>query len=92
MMHAAILPFSYESNTELCERLSIELPSHLTDLPHLNLDENLIHAIESKYHSISDKNNINLRFSFFHVNIRSLTKHFEEPHSLLKSTHKFLLI
>ena len=104
MMHAAIFPFGYESNTELYELLSIELPSHLdslpafeirsklTDLPNLNsfdLDENLIHTIDLKYHSILDVNNIKYKshsFSFFHVNIRSLTKHFEELHSLLKST------
>ena len=78
MMHPAILPFSYESNTELYELLSIGLPSQLTGLPNLNyfdLDENLIHTIDSKYHIISDKNNTKYesnRFSFFHVNIRSL--------------------
>ena len=70
---------------------AFEIRSKLTDLPNLNsfdLDENLIHTIDSKYHNISDMNNINinLSFSFFHVNIRSLTKHFEELHSLLKST------
>ena len=88
----------------LYELLSIQLPSHLdslpafeirsklTDLPNLNSfdqDENLIHTIDSKYHSISDMNNIKYKshsFSFFHANIRSLTKHFEKLHSLLKST------
>ena len=104
MMHAAIFSFGYESNTELYELSSVELPSHLdslpafeirskwTDLPNLNsfdLDENLIHTTDPKYHSISNMNNTKYRFhsfSFFHVNIRSLKKHFEELHPLLKST------
>ena len=81
MMHAAIFPFGYESNTELYELLSIELPSHLnslpafeipsklTDLPNLNsfdLDEKLIHSIDSKYHSISDMNIQNKNLKTFH--------------------------
>ena len=103
MMHAAIFSFGYEAKKELY-KLSIELPSQLdllpafeirskwTDLPNLNsfdLDENLIHTIDSKHHSISDMNNIKYKshsFSFFYVNTRSLTKHFEELKSLLKST------
>ena len=39
MMHAAIFPFGYESNTELYELLSIELPSHLDSLPAFEFDQ-----------------------------------------------------
>ena len=47
-----------------------------------------MHSIDSKYHKVSDLSNLNTAkpFSLFHVNIRSLTKHFSELHSLINST------
>ena len=65
---------------------SFEIASKLTNLPNLNscdLDKNLVQTINSSYHKIGDlpKANINSHshnFSSFHVNIRSLTKHFDE--------------
>ena len=65
--------------------------SRLDNLPRLNdfdLDENLRHSIDSKYHKVSDLSNLNTAktFSLFHVNIRSLTKHFSELHLLINST------
>ena len=83
---------SVELSPQLNSLPEFRIQSKLTDLPNLNsfdLYENLIHTIDSRYHSISDNYNIKYKahsFSFFHVNIRSLTKHFEELHSLLKST------
>ena len=72
---------------------SFEIASKLTNLPKLNSCdlENLVQTINSSYHKISDlpKANFNSHFhnfSLFHVNIRSLTKHFDELHLLLHSS------
>ena len=60
-------------------------------MPNLNksdLDENFTHTINSKYHSVSDLIRLNksiIDFSLFHVNIRSLSKHFDELHSLIST-------
>ena len=92
---SAIFPFGYESNIELFNLYDIDLPSllemlpsydlvsKLSNMPNLNksdLDENFIHTINSKYHSVSDLiqlNKMSTDFSLFHVNIRSLSKHFD---------------
>ena len=73
---------------------SFETASKLTNLPNLNscdLDENLVKTINSSYHKIGDLPKVNINshshnFSLFHVNIRSLTKHFDELHLLLHSS------
>ena len=73
---------------------SFEIASKLTNLPDLNscdLDENLVQTINSSYHKIGDLPKVNMKshfhnFSLFHVNIRSLTKHFDEVHLLSHSS------
>ena len=72
---------------------SFEITSKLTNLPNLSscdLDENLVQTINSKYYKAHELGKLNVtsqinNCSLFHVNIRSLTKHFEELHSLLYS-------
>ena len=100
---ADVFPFGLSSKSELLQLNGIDLPSQLAtlpayeilsrldNLPRLNdfdLDENLMHSIDSKYHKVSDLSNLNTvkTFSLFHVNIRSLTKHFSELHPLINST------
>ena len=73
---------------------SFEIASKLTNLPSLNscdLDDNLVQTINSSYHKIGDLPKVNMKshshnFSLFPVNIRSLTKHFDELHLLLHSS------
>ena len=72
---------------------SFEIVSKLSNLPNLNpfdIDENLIQTINSKYYKVQELANLNANkqsniFSLFHVNIRSLCKHFDQLHSLLCS-------
>ena len=103
-MHAAIFLLVMNQTQNFYELFSIELPLQLdllpafeipsksTDPPNLNSfdsEENLMHTIDSKYHSISEMNNTKCKshsFPFSHVNVHSFTKHFEELHSLLKLT------
>ena len=89
---ANILPFSFFSTSELLDMNGVDLPSQLSNLlpfetssrlnnlPNLNdfdLDENLVHSIDSKYRKVSELSSMktNQMFSLFHVNIRSLSKH-----------------
>ena len=73
---------------------SFEIVSKLTNLPNLNsfdIDENLIQAINSKYYKVHDLAKLNINnqsnnFSMFHVNTRSLTKHFDQLYSLICAT------
>ena len=66
--HSAIFPFGYESNIELFNLYDIDLPSllemlpsydlvfKLSNMPNLNksdLDKNITHIINSKYHIVS---------------------------------------
>ena len=68
---------------------SFEITSHLTNLPNLqdyDIDEQLPSNIDSNYVSIqdlssSDTNHTDL--SFLHMNIRSLSCHFDELQTLL---------
>ena len=63
-------------------------------MPNLNssdLDENFIQTINSKYYKTHDLPKISNHhhtkdFSLFHVNIRSLSKHFDELHALLHAS------
>ena len=73
---------------------SFEITSKLTNLPNLSscdLDENLVQTINSKYYKTYElgKPNVTSQInncSLFHVNIRSLTKRFEELHSFTYSS------
>ena len=73
---------------------SFEITSKLTNLPNLNScgpDENLVQTINSKYYKVQELRKLCVtsqinNFSLFHVNIRCLTKHFEELQSLLYSS------
>ena len=99
---ANIFPFSFLSTSELLDINGVDLPSQLSNLlpfetssrlnnlPNLNdfdLDENLVHSIDSKYRKVSELSSMktNQTFSLFHVNIRSLTKHFDELQTLINS-------
>ena len=68
---------------------SFEVTSQLTNLPSLqdyDVDEHLSSAINSNYHTIQDLSNSNISrkdFSLLHMNIRSLSCHFDDLHSLL---------
>ena len=72
---------------------SFEIASKLSNLSNLSsfdIDEDLIQTINSKYYKVQDLANLNVNkqsnnFSLFHVNIRSLCKHFDQLHSLLCS-------
>ena len=73
---------------------SYETVSKFTKMPNLDsfdLDENLIQTIDSKYYKVQELDRVHSNpqvpnFSLFHVNIRSLSKHFDELHSPLYST------
>ena len=73
---------------------SFEIVSKLTNLPNLNsldIDENLIQAINSKYYKVHDLAKLNINnqsnnFSMCHVNTRSLTKHFDQLYFLICAT------
>ena len=68
---------------------SFEVTSQLTNLPSLqdyDVDEHLSSAINSNYHTIQNLSNSNIShkdFSLLHMNIRSLSCHFDDLHSLL---------
>ena len=70
------------------------LPPHAalpksTKLPHpgdLDMDENVVHSINSKYFEISELNNFKMSkdtMSLFHMNIRNLSAHHDELPLLL---------
>ena len=73
---------------------SFETGFKLINLSNLNLcdlDGNLVQTINSSYHKIGDLPQVNMKFhshnfSLLHVNIISLTKHFDELHLLLHSS------
>ena len=101
-----IFPFGYLSKSELLDLYGIDMPSQLTMLPSFtvhskltkmpklgdfDMDENLVHAINSNYISMSDLSSLKLTssaFSLLHMNIRSFPAHFDELLQLL-GTFKF---
>ena len=98
MLAPVSLPSSRASHSSLAQAEllpSFEITSKLTNLPNLHvsscdLDDNLVQTINSKYYKAHELGKLNVtsqinNFSLFYVNIRSLTKHFEEVHSLLYS-------
>ena len=68
---------------------SFEVTSHLTKVPNLqdyDVDEHLPSTNKSNYHTIQDLsslNNSHKDFSLLHMNIRNLSCHFDDLHSLL---------
>ena len=70
---------------------SYEIKSKLANMPNLHdfdMDDNLIHKVNSKYYDIIDFPQIKKNshaFSIFHLNIRSLSAHLEELLLLLNA-------
>ena len=95
-------PYFFLDKSELLDLNGIDLPSQLnflesyeiksklTDMPNLHdfdMDNNLIHKVNSKYYDIDFpqiKKNSHA-FSIFHLNIRSLSVHLEELQLLLNA-------
>ena len=71
--------------------------SKLTKLPNLDdfdMDENLIHAVDSRYVQIPELNELRptkQSFSLFHMNIRSLSAHHDELLVLLSGLNLLLI-
>ena len=65
------------------------LPLNILTLNDLDVDENYLQAIDSKYYDIADFRSLNRSlskyFALFHTNVRSLAKHFDELQSLLST-------
>ena len=94
--NAEIYPFGYLSTSEMLNLHGIDIPSQLsmlpsytvcsklTKLPNLDdfdMDENLIHAVDSRYVQIPELNELRptkQSFLLFHMNIRSLSAHHDE--------------
>ena len=101
--NAEIFPLNYLDKSELNELNGIDLPSllslpvpyethsKLTKLPNLgdyDLDESLVHIINSKYYetqAMSDFSRGKVCFSLLHSNLRSLSAHVDELRLLLNS-------
>ena len=79
-------------NVHLQTLPSFETRSKLENLPHMNdldIDNNIVNTIYSKYHTLIETSQLNLtrkNFSIFHTNIRSLSKHIDSLHTQLCST------
>ena len=62
---------------------SYHIKSKLTNMPNLHdfdMDENLIHKVNSHYYAIIDFSRVKKnphQFSLFHVNLRSLSAHID---------------
>ena len=73
---------------------SYDIKSRLTNMPNLHdfdMDENLIHKVNSLHYDIIDFSRVKKyphQFSLFHVNLSSLLAHIDELHQLL-NTLKF---
>ena len=101
--NSQIFPFFFLDKIELLELNGVDLPSHLkllgnydiksklANMPNLNdfdLDENLIHKVNSNYQDIISFQKIRKTknsFSLFHSNLRSLSSHFDELQLLLNA-------
>ena len=72
---------------------SLEIVSKLTNLPNLSdydIDENLNPNISSQYYTLRELSSLevsNKDFTLFHMNIRSLSLHYEELHALLTTAN-----
>ena len=101
--NSEIFPHFFLDKSQLLELNGIDLPSQLTflesydiksrlmNMPNLHdfdMDENLIHKVNSHYYDIIDFSRIKKyphQFSIFHVNLRSLSAHIDELHQLLNT-------
>ena len=62
--------------------------SKMPDLGDFHIDENFVQSINSKYLNVRDLSELSVNktdLSLFHINLRSLTAHFDELHTLLGS-------
>ena len=101
--NSQIYPYFFLDKSELLDLNGIDLPSQLnflesyeiksklTNMPNLHdfdMDDNLIHKVNSKYDDIIDFPQIKKNshaFSIFHLNIRSLSAHLEELQLLINA-------
>ena len=101
--NSQIFPFFFLDKIELLELNGVDLPSHLkllgnydiksklANMPNLNdfdLDENLIHKVNSNYQDIISFQKIRKTknsFSLIHSNLRSLSGHLDELQLLLNA-------
>ena len=101
--NSQIYPYFFLDKSELLDLNGIDLPSQLNflesyeiksklaNMPNLHdfdMDDNLIHKVNSKYYDIIDLPQIKKNshaFSIFHLNIRSLSAHLEELQLLLNA-------
>ena len=81
--------FDFDKPSVVDSLPSFEITSRLTNLPNLqdyDIDEHLPSNIDSSYHTIHDLSTLDTSatdLSFLHMNIRSLSCHFDELQSLL---------
>ena len=81
--------FDFDKPSVVDSLPSFEITSHLTNMPNLqdyDIDEHLPSNIDSSYHSVHDLSTSTTSptdLSFLHINIRSLSCHFDELQSLL---------
>ena len=68
---------------------SYDTQSKLSKMPNLgdfDIDENFVQSINSKYLNVRDLSELSINktdLTLFHINLRSLTAHFDELHTLL---------
>ena len=97
------IPLFFLDKSELLELNAIDLPSqlsslesykliskltHMPSLQDFDMDENLIHKVNSKYYDIINFTMVNKNpnsLLMFHINLWSLSAHVEELQLLLKS-------
>ncbi len=83
--------FDFDKPSVVDSLPSFEITSHLTNLPNLqdyDIDEQLPSKIDSSYHTIQDVSNLSISnndLSFLHMNVRSLSCHFDELQYLLST-------
>ncbi len=81
--------FDFDVPSFVDSALSFEITSGLTNLHNLqdyDIDENLPSNIDSNYHTVQDVSSSDISdndLSLFHMNVRSLSCHFDELHSVL---------
>ena len=82
-----------ESSSNYDPTPSLQIVSKLTNLPNLSdddIDENLNPNTSSQYYTMSELRSLEVSskvFGLFHMNIRSLSLHYEEFHALLSNTN-----
>ena len=94
--NSQFIPLFFLDKSELLELNGIDLPSqlsslesyelkskltHMPSLQDFDMDENLIHKVNSKYYDIIDFTMVNknpISLSMFHINLRSLSAHVKD--------------